>query len=200
MEILGDMWEYDGSTWTQLTSVYDGVYPPRAEFGLVHDVARDRMVVFGGQIANGGLQDDTWEYGACFKPFGFGCAGSNGTPVLTGIAVPKLGTTCSANLTNLVPTIPFGIVAVGLSRTQWALGSLPMLLTPLGMPGCRAYQSSDLLVTVPAAGGVATWTWNVPATTANVGAAFHLQGLSLDPGANAAWLVTSNATTMVIGY
>ena len=198
-QICNDTWEHDGVNWTQVNNVYGGVYPPRGEFGITHDFVRDRLVLFGGAIANNSLRDDTWEFGAQFLPFGLGCAGSAGVPALVGGAPPQLGAMTTVTITNLPPGSPFAVLAVGLSRTQWALGSLPALLTNLGMPGCRSYTSADLLTTVPASGGVATWSWSVPAQPLWLGTAFYLQGVAWDPGANALGLTVANAATMVIG-
>jgi hypothetical protein len=90
-------------------------------------------------------------------------------------------------------------MAIGTSRTQWALGSLPMLLTSFGMPNCRTHTSADLLSTLPANGGTATWSWNVPTQSVFLGATFYLQGVSWDPGYNALGLTVSNALTLVVG-
>lgn len=200
LQILDDTWEHDGVQWTPVVHAYAGVAPPRGEFGVTHDFVRDRLVLFGGAIANGSLRDDTWEYGAHFLPFGLGCAGSAGVPTLVGGAPPRLGTTTTATLGHLPPASPFALLAIGLSRTQWAFGSLPMLLDPFGMPNCRTYTSADLLTTVPASGGAATWSWNVPVQAVFLGATFHLQGLAWDPGVNALGLTVANAATMIVGY
>ncbi len=199
MEIFNDTWEHDGTSWRQITNVYGGMYPARADFGLAHDFTRDRLVAFGGVQANGALRDDTWEYGAQFQTFGLACAGSAGTPTLTSGALPKLGATTTALVDHVPPAIPFAFMAVGLSRTQWALGSLPTLLTGFGMPGCRLYTSADLLVVIPATAGVATWSFPVPLQPSLVGEAFYLQGVTFDPAANPMGLATSNAATLVVG-
>ena len=199
MEILNDTWEHDGTNWVQINNVYGGIYPPRADFGMTHDFVRDRLVAFGGVAANNELRDDTWEYGAQFQPFGMGCLGSAGVPALVGGLPAKLGWPCTADITNLPASSPFAFLAVGLSRTQWALGSLPMLLTNFGMPGCRTYTSLDQLLFVPATGGTATWAWDVPNQPGLVGQALYLQGVSWDPGVNALGLTVSNAATLVIG-
>jgi hypothetical protein len=198
-QIFNDTWEHDGVAWTQVVGVLGGVYPPRGEFGLTHDIGRDRLVLFGGAIANGSLRDDTWEYGAHWQAFGLACAGSGGLPSLVGGALPVLGAAATADLVNLPSASPFAFLAVGLSRTQWALGNLPALLTNFGMPNCRTYTSADLLVTLPASAGVANWTWSVPAQSVFLGTTFYLQGLSWDPGVNALGLTTSNALTLVVG-
>jgi hypothetical protein len=200
MAIQNDSWEFDGTTWTQVAGVYGGIYPPRADFAMAHDFVRDRIVAFGGVGATNMTFDDTWEFGAQFQPFGMGCAGSAGTPQLVGTALPRLGGVGSVALVNLPPSQPFGVMAVGLSRSQWPLGSLPMLLTNLGMPGCRAYTSAELLVPIAASNGVATWSFDFASIPSALGDAYHLQGIGIDPGWNPAWLTTSNAATLVVGY
>jgi hypothetical protein len=200
MEIFNDTWEHDGVNWVKVDNVYGGIYPPRADVGITHDFVRDRLVAFGGVTDNTALLDDTWEYGAQFQPFGMGCLGSAGVPALVGGLPGRIGTTCSVTITNLPPSSPFGYLAVGQSRTTWAHGNLPMQLPSFGMPGCRTYTSVDQIFTIPASGGTATWTCNVPNLPSLVGQALYLQGISLDPGVNAAGLTMSNAATLVIGY
>ncbi|HEU4418942.1 MAG TPA: hypothetical protein VFT55_08385 [Planctomycetota bacterium] len=200
MQIFNDTWEHDGTNWVEITNVYGGIYPPRAEAGIAHDFVRDRLVAFGGVEANGATLNDTWEYGAQFQPFGMGCLGSAGVPALAGGLPARIGSTASADITNLPPNSPYAFLAVGLSRTQWAHGSLPMQLASSGMPGCRTYTSVDQIFTLPASGGTATWTCNVPNLPSLVGQAFYLQGISFDPGVNAVGLTVSNAATLVVGH
>ncbi|MBL9076908.1 MAG: hypothetical protein JNL08_05360 [Planctomycetes bacterium] len=200
MQIFNDTWEFDGTTWREVTGVYAGMYPPRHDFAMAHDIVRDRVVAFGGEIQNGGLRSDTWEYGAQFQPFGLSCLGSAGAPQLALGALPRIGTTCVVDLQNLVPTMPVAAMAVGLSRTQWPLGNLPALLTPLGMTGCRAYTSAELIVPLVASAGTASWSFTFPTSASLFGDTYHLQGLSLDPNWNPAWLVTSNAATLIVGH
>jgi len=197
--ILNDTWEHDGVQWREVSNVYGGIYPPRTDFAMAHDLVNDRLISFGGKIANNGLRNDTWEYGAHWQPFGLGCAGSAGTPTFTPGALPRLGQTATADIGNVPPSIPFAFMAVGLSRTQWALGNLPALLTGIGMPGCRSYTSADLLVYVPATAGVATWSWNVPSQAIFLGEPFYLQGITFDPGINTMGLAVSPAATLVVG-
>ncbi len=200
LQILNDTWEFDGMAWHPVNGIYGGMYPPRAEFALAYDVARDRAIAFGGKIANNSLRDDTWEFGAQFQPFGLGCVGSAGEPALALAALPRFGTTCRIDVVNLPPSSPLAVMVLGLSRTQWALGSLPMLLTPFGMPGCRTYTSADLLIALTASGGAAAWQVAMPAPAATFGDTYYVQALSFDPGVNPAWLTTSAAATLVVGY
>jgi len=54
---LGDLWEWDGTSWRPLPSGP----PPRSQAGLAFDVARGRTVLFGGWNGTG-LLSDTWEW------------------------------------------------------------------------------------------------------------------------------------------
>jgi hypothetical protein len=54
---LGDLWEWDGSSWRQLPSGP----PPRTQPGLAFDAARGRTVLFGGWNGQGPVTD-TWEW------------------------------------------------------------------------------------------------------------------------------------------
>jgi hypothetical protein len=200
MVIANDTWEFDGANWTQINGVYGGAYPPRADFGMAHDFSRDRIVLVGGQTASTAALADTWEFGAQFQPFGMGCAGTGGVPQLSANGMPVIGSTFTATIGNLPPTSTFAAMMLGLSRTQWQGGSLPALLTSQGMPNCRLYTSAELLVGLTASGGQATWSYSFPMQPALLGDTYYLQGLSLDPPANAAWLTVSNAATLVVGY
>ena len=53
--LLGDTWEWDGTTWAERTAA-SGDPPPRIGHALAYDVARARTVLFGAATA------DTWEW------------------------------------------------------------------------------------------------------------------------------------------
>ncbi|MBI3447641.1 MAG: hypothetical protein HY049_01780 [Acidobacteria bacterium] len=54
---LADTWEWDGTTWVNVTPA---VSPPaRSNHAMAYDSARGRVVLFGG--SNGSHLDDTWE-------------------------------------------------------------------------------------------------------------------------------------------
>ena len=57
---LDDTWEFDGTTWTQLTP--DNSPGARTGASVVYDSDRQCMVLFGGSDANGDLLVDTWEW------------------------------------------------------------------------------------------------------------------------------------------
>jgi Galactose oxidase, central domain len=62
---LADTWEYDGATWTQVTTI--GSPPARAHYAMAYDGARARVVLFGGNTLSPTMMGnpalaDTWEY------------------------------------------------------------------------------------------------------------------------------------------
>lgn len=181
-----DTWEYNVLGWTQVQSVTTG----RRSSMLAYMPNRQRIVQFGG-IAGFTYLADTWEYS---KPraIGSGCAGSNGVPALDAAAAPRLGLNYVQNLTNLNPAIGIGIMVLSLTE----IGATP--LDVIGMTGCYAYVSPDVLVTVTAVGSSASFSLAIPSTPNLVGTALFSQGLSVDP-VNPAWLVASNALGGLIG-
>jgi len=68
---LGDTWEWDGTSWTEVTI---GSRPPaRSQHALTYDSARRRVVLFGGNTSgadSGGALEDTWDH----YTFGGGCS------------------------------------------------------------------------------------------------------------------------------
>lgn len=200
MAIFNDTWEFNGTSWRQIPGTAAGVYPPRAEFAMAMDAVRGRIVLFGGRTASTAVLDETWEYGANFRTYGIGCAGSNGVPTLVSTVKPRLGSTVTASIGNLNPSTSLAVMFVGLSNRTSSLGPLPLQLTAQGMPGCRLYASNDTAAFLSASAGVAIWSFRLPTNPNLVGAAYYQQGLALDPGINPAGMTMSNAGAAVIGY
>jgi hypothetical protein len=120
--LLSDTWEWDGTDWTQRTPAQR---PPVQAFPrLAFDVARSCTVLVG-------IHQDTWEYGPAdpgrYTPFGSGCAGSVGTPLLAlgGGLLPYPGNVVTAQIAPL-PANTAVSVAFGFSRTQWAANPVNM--------------------------------------------------------------------------
>ena len=61
-DALGDLWEWDGMTWTQRMPT--GAMLPVARYGhtLVYDPVRGTTILSGGQDGSGAFLDDTWEW------------------------------------------------------------------------------------------------------------------------------------------
>jgi hypothetical protein len=185
-----DSWEFDGSGWTQIASTTTG----RRDGMLAYDPSRDRVVQFGGIGGSGGFTTlgDTWEYSMA-RVIGAGCAGSNGVPKLSAAAGPRLGQNYVLELSNLAATVPITVLVLSLTETP------AQSLAVIGMPGCFAYVTPDVLLTLSSAAGLASLPVPVPTTATLTGLSVLGQGLGLDPGINAAGLVTSNALTGRIG-
>lgn len=62
-KLLNDTWEWDGANWVEVNLHSTSLAPPpRASAALVHDVARKRTILFGGQTQPGFYDSDTWEW------------------------------------------------------------------------------------------------------------------------------------------
>lgn len=178
-----DTWEFNGTSWTQVANATTG----RFAASLAYSPGSRRVVLFGGaNPTNGNNLGDTWDYSRSLE-IGAGCAGSNGVPALTAASGPRLGQNYTMTLANLNPTVPVAVLALSLV----AIPATP--LAAIGMPGCTAYISPDVLLTLSASGGVASNTTAIPSGASLIGISLLAQGLSLDPNVNAASLTTSNA-------
>jgi hypothetical protein len=194
------------ATWVLVDNVWrcdPRPMPPTRDGAFVStDVSRSRMVLFGGQSGNS-FMGDTWEYDvgvlASWTPYGAGCAGSAGMPVLRARAgsLPVLGSAFALELAN-VPG-PLTAFVLGTSDQQWNGQPLPLDLSSVGMPGCRLLASADATLFAVTAAGGATCTLSIPSATAFAGLRFFAQGFALDPSANALGVVASDAGAGVLG-
>jgi hypothetical protein len=186
---LTDTWAWNGTAWTQIAANAPSV---RA-FGLAYDIVHGQIVHYGG-VSGSTATSATWLFGAYATTFGSGCLGSNGVPALASAGAPRLGGNWSVTMNNCVVASPIAILVLGLTQ----LPGVP--LDGIGMLGCSAWVSPDVMLTINAAGGVASWTGALPNQPSLVGAHLYAQGVSFDPGFNPAWLVASNAVYAVLGY
>lgn len=186
---FADAWEFDGQTWTQVAT---GVAGGRLDSTIAYSPTRNRMVQFGGvNYATFNFYGDTWEWET--GTFGSGCAGSNGVPSLSVSGSPHIGQSWTVTCNGAVPGINAGVLVFGFT-------ALPGIdLGPvLGMTGCSAFVSPDLLSSVfVGSAGSFSWTW--PSVSGPVGGNFLLQALVLDPAANAPGLTLSNAASVTLG-
>jgi hypothetical protein len=138
---------------------------------------------------------------ATFLPFGVGCAGTGGVPLLAAAtgSRPALGSTFVTEVANL----PYGIalLEVGFSNiiTSGSL-PLPLDLTGIGMPGCNLLVDPLVAIALTGPGSVATWSWAIPNVQSLFGATFFAQGFSFDPGANAFGFAASNGAVGTLGF
>lgn len=137
---------------------------------------------------------------ATYVPFGVGCSGQLGIPLLAAApgSRPALGSTFVATIHG----VPNGvaIMATGLSNTTYGGGPpLPLGLTQFGLTGCTLFvdpMATQLLLTGT---GAATWSWSIPTSTIWFGTSFYNQGFVLDSSANSAGFVASNAAAGWMG-
>src|SRR5436190_591123 len=57
---LGDTWEWDGTSWTNVTPSLSP--PPLSGASIAFDSVRARVVLFGGHNSSSGRLNDTWEW------------------------------------------------------------------------------------------------------------------------------------------
>jgi hypothetical protein len=153
------------------------------------------MVMFDGV--------STWEYytssPAAYAPFGDGCAGPAGVPLLGAAAgsLPWAERSFTVRLAPIVPGQP-AVLFFGVSRTSWSGVPLPLQLGVLGRADCNVLVSLDLAIPLVPAGAAATLT--IPALApALVGGVFYNQGASLDLTAGTAGLAFSNGARAEVG-
>jgi len=194
-----DTWEFDGTDWRY---VQNATPSPRSGFGMVMDYDRLRPVLFGGaSVPSTGAQlNEVWEYGAAYQSFAAGCQGSAGIPTVSSTGYPRLGGTQSIQLGNLTQGASTALLMFGVSNTAGSTGPLPLDLSFAGLTGCNLYVSTEMTIPLAAAGGVAGLTWVVPYDPTLFGARFYNQGISIDPGQNAAGLVMTNGIAAQVGY
>lgn len=186
--IATDTWEFDGTSWAAIPTsivVHDGA-------AMAFDANRRQMVLHGGNMGTVLFPDDTWTYGASLRGFGSGCVGTNGVPTLMAAHGPRLGQSWSLTVANLNPAVNLVLLVCGFAPTS------AVDLGFLGMPGCEALTSLDIMVGVAGGGGAANWSW--PSVAGTFGASFFCQALALDPPANAAGLTLSNALAATLGF
>lgn len=133
---------------------------------------------------------------AGFGQFATGCNGSLPKSELTG-NLPQLGQTLTVNANNLPQSL--AIMMIGFSNTASGFGPLPLSLVSFGAPGCFGRVSPDATTFLIGAGNNASWSFSVPAAPALSGLRLFQQALVLDPAANPAGLVTSNAAAFQLG-
>jgi len=197
---LGDTWEYDGVDW--VLQALPMAPSPRRFPVMAYDEAHAHIVLFGGSTS-GGPMDDTWRYAhgvaaGTFAPFGQGCPGGVGTPQLAlDIGMPIVGTTFKVACTNL-QLDHFTTMWLGFSNTNWALGTLPYDLGPLGMTGCTLFVSGDIVTMLLNWNGIAFWQMTIPNAPQLVGLPFYLQAGVIDH-VNALGMVVTNAAEVRVG-
>lgn len=196
-------WAWDGSDW-QPGPAAPGAFGGRQAHATVYDSSRDAVVLFGGaRIALAGAQplDETWELSvqAGFAPFGSGCTGQAGVPVLAprGGSLPRIGGVFELEVAPIAPAV-LPVLLLGFDVTQFQGQPLPLDLSAHGMPGCGLLVAPVLVggMQAGAGGGAATAAVALPLRTDLVGLSFVAQAFVLGSDASGAM---SNAGTVMVG-
>lgn len=185
---FSDTWEWDGTNWAQRTAPAGWLGFPGA---LFYDHGAQRVLALDNEAM--------WYYEpespASVVPFGRGCAGTFGPPVLSGIGpLPWTG----GSLALQIESAPIGRLAVlvfGGSTVTWAGIPLPLPLASLRMPGCTLWTGAE--ITQPTV--VAPFLLEIPESPALVGGQIFGQALVFDPPANPLGLIWSNGLALTIG-
>ncbi|MCU0863459.1 MAG: hypothetical protein MUC36_06690 [Planctomycetes bacterium] len=134
---------------------------------------------------------------ASYLPYGAGCAGTLGVPVLS--AAPG-GLPLPGNIfTAVLSGIGSGVALMATGVTEPTLAPLPVPLGAIGMPGCELWVDAVQFDAMIAIGNQGNWTWLLPSGSAMLGQRFFQQGFVFDPAANAFGFVASNAAAATIG-
>lgn len=184
----GDVWEYDGVTWTQRLPF--GLVPRRERHAMVYDPELDvvrvfagleRLVTAGGLITTSIIHGEELHYGMVSPPLALVFAQAcyfytvmsvDGLPWLGGavtLSMPLAGT-------GLPP-----LMALGTSNEQWGAVPLPVPIDVLGFPNCELVVSPDVLLAPPVAGGAASLTLSIPNQPGLLGARLYAQGFEPSP-------------------
>ncbi|MEZ5988159.1 MAG: hypothetical protein R3F30_03375 [Planctomycetota bacterium] len=131
-------------------------------------------------------------------PFGSGCKGSAGTPVLEWRTLPTTGRSWVLGFEGAPAAQPM-LLVWGASDTTWGPLNLPLSLAGFGASGCSLLVSVDVVGPASSGSGSGTLTIPIPASSALVGVTFHNQLVVADKGANQAGLTTSNGLTSKVG-
>ena len=194
-----ETWEWDGANWTDRNPTSRP--SARRAHAIAWDRRTQRTVAFGGTLL--GSLDDTHDYGphthAEVTPFGTGCPGSAGVPLLetpTDADLPWIGEKFSVVVRNVPAGTNNAFGLLGFSSTDWNGVPLPLDLVVLGMPGCWLQTSIDATLSLNSSSGTATGSVQIPARASLIGHAFYYQAFVLDPPVIA---TVSNALKAGIG-
>jgi hypothetical protein len=199
---LEDVWEWDGTAWTQRMPMTRPV--ARAGAGIAFVPWLDGCLVFGGQERTGHPDDAGFVYRpvdpAAVVAYGSSCPGTLGE---LGVTVPSgawpyLGRTLELEVAPVQPG-RWAWFNFGISDRSAAGLPLPLDLSPIGMTGCRLLASIEASALVTASGVSVGFRLPIPVQPALVGGEWFAQVLTVDSAANAVGLISSHGVKLRIG-
>jgi len=186
---INDTWEFDGATWTQVSTNITGT---RLDGSMAFLPTQNRMVQFGGvNFSTFVFFNDTWHWET--STFGSGCAGANGTPKLSVSGSPRLGQSWTVTANNVDLSTNSGLLVFGFTELPGIdLGPI------IDMPGCLAFTTPDVLTSL-ITGAAGSFSWNWPSVAGSVGDHFSAQALCLDASVPGFPFTISNAISITVG-
>ncbi|MBK8100610.1 MAG: protein kinase [Planctomycetes bacterium] len=179
---LNDLWEWDGSTWTQRMAAGPQIPSARYAMLMVYDPIRRETVMFGGGIYYSVVHlGDTWILApvvhADVSSTGPGCAGVLGTPTVTAASgsLPWLGDTLDLEITGLPRTLMTPILVAGFTN--------PGTAGLFCRPDCTLLASPDASYLLTPAGNNATWSLAIPNVASLLGGTLFAQAVTFDVAA-----------------
>jgi hypothetical protein len=195
---LDDCWQYDASGWTHIQPLT--VPGARHYHAMTYDGLRGCVVLSGGRYYG-----DLWQLAvvpASCTPYGAGCLGSAGTPLLAaaGGALPALGAAFALELTALPATPGLCLFAFGIELVHWNGAPLPLSLAPLGLPGCQLHvaPSPGASTVLAHLNSVARLAFAIPNNPALAGWSVGAQALVFDAAAAGGIGSVSNGVVLVL--
>jgi cysteine-rich repeat protein len=158
---LNDTWEWDGASWTQITTAHSP--GPRLDASMAYDAVRHRVVLFGGYGANyTGFKSDTWEYD--------GVDWTLKAPTASPPTLAAAAMSFDANRGHLLLYGGRSSDATQGTATWDYDGTTWTKLSPAANPGVRegarmAYDAKNNNVVLVGGGDNHTWTWSGSAWT-----------------------------------
>ncbi|MEC7584896.1 MAG: hypothetical protein VYE77_11310 [Planctomycetota bacterium] len=137
---------------------------------------------------------------ASATPFGSGCPGSNGTPVLSAGQGPALGQSVTLDMTNLPLSGGFVWLMWSTDSDNWAGNALPLDLGFVGAPGCMLNVRPDYNDFELQGAPVLSLTYYIPSNlTFLIGCRLLCQGMVCDGPANPLGYTSTNALELLFG-
>lgn len=184
----GDVWEYDGTTWTQRQPF--GLVPRRERHAMVYDPELDVVRVFagvevttvaGGAITTSVSRVDELQYGMVSPPLVWAFAQAcYYYSVLSVDGLPWLGSAVGLSMPYTATGLP-PLMVFGASNERWGTVPLPLRIDGFGFPNCDLVVAPDLVLLPAVAGSTASLTLPIPNRPGLLGARLYVQGFEPSP-------------------
>ncbi len=120
-------------------------------------------------------------------------------PILDSSGYPEIANTFKAQISRAKEN-SYALMLLGLSNTSWRGYSLPIDLGIVGAPGCKLLTGIELIEVRPTnSKGEAAFTYAIPNVKSLINMKFYLQGVIVDPPANASGTAWTNGLDIIIG-